>query len=42
MSATPLRPEGLTVRNTWTFLKLGVFVMPPALLVAIGAALAFG
>jgi arsenical pump membrane protein len=38
---TALRREGLTV-NAWTFLKLGVFVMPPALLVAIGAALAFG
>jgi arsenical pump membrane protein len=38
---TALRREGLTV-NAWTFLKLGVLVMPPALLVAIGAALAFG
>jgi arsenical pump membrane protein len=38
---TALRREGLTV-NVWTFLKLGAFVMPPALLPAIGAALAFG
>jgi arsenical pump membrane protein len=38
---TALRREGLTV-DAWTFLKLGVFVMPPALLFAIGAALAFG
>jgi len=38
---TALRREGLTV-NAWTFLKLGVFVMPPALLLAIGAALVFG
>jgi arsenical pump membrane protein len=38
---TALRREGLTV-NAWTFLKLGVLVMPPALLLAIGAALAFG
>jgi arsenical pump membrane protein len=37
---TALRREGLTV-TTWTFLKLGVFVMPPALLLAIVAALAF-
>jgi arsenical pump membrane protein len=36
-----LRREGMTV-DAWTFVKLGVFVMPPALLVAIGAALAFG
>jgi arsenical pump membrane protein len=36
-----LRREGLSV-DAWTFLELGVFVMPPALLVAIGAALAFG
>jgi len=38
---TALRREGLTV-DAWTFLKLGVFVMPPALLFAIGAALTFG
>jgi arsenical pump membrane protein len=38
---TALRREGLTV-NAWTFLKLGAFVMPPALLLAIGAALASG
>jgi arsenical pump membrane protein len=38
---TALRREGLSV-NAWTFLKLGVFVMPPALLLAVGAALAFG
>jgi arsenical pump membrane protein len=37
---TALRREGLTV-NAWTFLKLGVLVMPPALLLAIGASLAF-
>jgi arsenical pump membrane protein len=38
---TALRREGLTV-SAWTFLKLGAFVMPPALLLAIGAALALG
>jgi arsenical pump membrane protein len=38
---TALRREGLTV-NAWTFLKLGVLVMPPALFLAIGTALAFG
>ena len=38
---TALRREGLTV-TAWTFLRLGALVMPPALLVAIGAALAFG
>jgi arsenical pump membrane protein len=37
---TALRREGLTV-NAWTFLKLGVIVMPPALLLAVGATLAF-
>ena len=36
-----LRREGLSV-NAWTFLKLGVLVMPPALLLAIGASMAFG
>ena len=35
---TALRREGLRV-SAWTFLKLGVLVMPPALLLAIGAAL---
>ena len=38
---TALRREGLSV-DAWTFLKLGVFVMPPVRLVALGAALAFG
>jgi arsenical pump membrane protein len=38
---TALRREGLSV-NAWTFLKLGVLVMPPALLLAIGASMAFG
>jgi arsenical pump membrane protein len=38
---TVLCREGLTV-NAWTFLKLGMLVMPPALLVASGTALAFG
>ncbi len=38
---TALRREGLTV-NAWTFLKLGMLIMPPALLLAIGAVLAFG
>jgi arsenical pump membrane protein len=38
---TALRREGLTV-SAWTFLKLGALVMPPALLCAIGAALALG
>jgi arsenical pump membrane protein len=38
---TALRREGQTVRFG-TFLKLGVVVMPPALLPAIGAALLFG
>jgi arsenical pump membrane protein len=36
-----LRREGLTV-SARTFLKLGALVMPPALLVAIGASLTFG
>ena len=38
---TALRREGLTV-SAWTFLKLGILVMPPALLCALGASLAFG
>jgi arsenical pump membrane protein len=38
---TALRREGLNV-SAWTFLKLGALVMPPALLVAIGASLALG
>jgi arsenical pump membrane protein len=38
---TALRREGLTV-DAWTFLKLGALVMPPALLSAISASLAFG
>jgi arsenical pump membrane protein len=38
---TALRREGLSV-NAWTFLKLGVLVMPPALLLAIAASMAFG
>jgi arsenical pump membrane protein len=38
---TALRREGLHV-GAWQFLKLGVLVMPPALLLAIGAAVAFG
>jgi arsenical pump membrane protein len=38
---TALRREGQTV-GVGTFLKLGIVVMPPALLLAIGAALLFG
>ena len=38
---TALRREGQSV-GAWTFLKLGVLVMPPALLLAIAGALAFG
>ena len=38
---TALRREGQNV-STWTFLKLGVLVMPPALLLAIAGAFAFG
>ena len=37
---TALRREGQSVRAA-TFLKLGILVMPPALLLAIGAAFAF-
>ena len=37
---TALRREGQTV-GAGTFLKLGIVVMPPALLLAIGAALLF-
>jgi len=38
---TALRREGQIV-GVGTFLKLGIMVMPPALLLAIGAALLFG
>jgi arsenical pump membrane protein len=38
---TALRREGLSV-DAWTFLKLGALVMPPALILALGASLAFG
>ncbi len=38
---TALRREGLQV-SAWSFLKLGVLVMPPALLLAIAGALVFG
>ena len=38
---TALRREGQSV-SAWTFLKLGAFVMPPALLLAIAGAFAFG
>ncbi len=38
---TALRREGQSV-SAWTFLKLGCLVMPPALLLAIGAAQIFG
>ncbi|WP_428486269.1 arsenic transporter [Rhodopila sp.] len=38
---TALRREGLQV-SAWTFLKLGLLVMPPALLLAIAGAFAFG
>ena len=37
---TALRREGQTV-SAGAFLKLGIIVMPPALLLAIGAALLF-
>jgi arsenical pump membrane protein len=38
---TALRREGETI-GVGTFLKLGVLVIPPALLLAIGAARVFG
>ena len=38
---TALRREGVSV-DAWTFLKLGALVMPPALLLAIAGAFAFG
>jgi arsenical pump membrane protein len=38
---TALRREGIQV-GAWRFLKLGVLVMPPALALAVGGALAFG
>jgi arsenical pump membrane protein len=38
---TALRREGQSV-SAWTFLKLGALVMPPALLLAIAGASAFG
>ncbi len=38
---TALRREGQSV-GAWTFLKLGALVMPPALLLAIAGAFAFG
>ena len=38
---TALRREGQHV-SAWTFLKLGALVMPPALLLAIAGAFAFG
>jgi arsenical pump membrane protein len=38
---TALRRDGQSV-GAWTFLKLGVLVMPPALLLAIAGAFAFG
>ena len=38
---TALRREGQTV-GTWAFFKLGVLVMPPALLLAIAGVFAFG
>ncbi len=38
---TALRREGHSV-SAWSFLKLGFLIMPPALLLAIGAAVAFG
>jgi arsenical pump membrane protein len=38
---TALRREGQNV-NAWAFLKLGALVMPPALLLAIAGAFAFG
>lgn len=38
---TVLRREGLHV-GAWSFLKLGALMMPPALVLALGSALAFG
>ena len=38
---TALRREGQSI-SAWTFLKLGALVMPPALILAIAGALAFG
>jgi arsenical pump membrane protein len=38
---TALRREGQSV-SAWTFLKLGALVMPPALLLALAGAFAFG
>jgi arsenical pump membrane protein len=38
---TALRREGHSV-SAWAFLKLGAIVMPPALLLAIAGAFAFG
>ena len=38
---TALRREGQSV-GAWTFLKLGALVMPPALLLAVAGAFAFG
>jgi arsenical pump membrane protein len=38
---TALRREGLRV-SAWSFLKLGAMVMPPALLLALAGAFAFG
>ncbi len=38
---TALRREGLGV-SAWTFLKLGALVMPPALILALAGAFAFG
>ena len=38
---TALRREGQEV-SAWSFLKLGLLVMPPALLLAIGSVFAFG
>ena len=38
---TALRREGLRV-SAWSFLKMGAVVMPPALILAIGAVVAFG
>jgi arsenical pump membrane protein len=36
LADSALRREGLTV-DAWIFLKLGVVVMPPALLLALAA-----
>ena len=38
---TALRREGLRV-SAWSFLKLGVLVMPPALAMAIAGVFVFG